>query len=142
MKRINLHDYYPDLPADSFIAVEDEIAAAMKPHSVEDATHARRMRRNKVISLDANDCIENHALRSVVSPEDLLMQKVTWEQLQEALFHLTPAQRQRICAHYFLGMKKVEIARKEGISNARVCESIRKGLSNLKRYYEERGWTI
>ena len=142
MKRINLHDYYPDLPADSFIAVEDEIAAAMKPHGLEDATHARRMRRNKVISLDANDCIENHALRSGASPEDLLMQKVTWEQLQEALFHLTPAQRQRICAHYFLGMKKAKIAREEGCSKAAVGEAIFRALERMKRYYEERGWTI
>ena len=142
MQRINLHTYYPSLPEDSFIEVEDEIAAAMKPHSVEDVSHARRMRKNKVFSLDANDGVENRALRFAPSPEDLLMQKATWEQLQEALNHLTSKQRRRVCEHYFLGKSMTQIAREEGVSTSCVSENIFAALRNLKRYYEQRNWTL
>ena len=140
VQRINLHTYYPELPEDCFIEVEDEIAAAMKPHALEDASHARRMRYNKVISLDANEAVEHHALRSAPSPEDLLMQKATWEQLQEALDHLTPKQRRRICTYYFLGKNMSQIAREEGVSPTCISESIFAALRNLKRYYEQKEW--
>ena len=142
MKRINLHDYYPDLPADSFIAVEDEIAAAMKPHSVEDATHARRMRRNKVLSLDAFDGIEHFALRLVPSPEELFMRKIMLERLYEAIGQLTLGQAKRIDSFYFLNKHKAKIAREEGLSKAAVGEAIFRALERMKRYYEERGWTM
>lgn len=142
MQRINLHTYYPELPEDSFIEVEDEIAAAMKPHSLEDASHARRMRKHKVLSLDANDAVENHTLRFAASPEDLLMQKVDVEQLQEAIQHLTPIQARRIHAHFILGKSKSQIAREEGVTSSCVGENIFVALRNLKRYYEEKGWTF
>ena len=142
MQRINLHTYYPELPEDSFIEVEDEIAAAMKPHALEDASHARRMRANKVLSLDANDAIENHALRFADSSEDLLVQKVDVEQLQEAIQHLTPTQARRVHAHFILGKSKSQIAREEGVTSSCVGESIFAALRNLKRYYEEKGWTF
>ncbi|MEG1756704.1 MAG: sigma factor-like helix-turn-helix DNA-binding protein [Clostridia bacterium] len=141
MQRINLHIYYPELSEDSFIEVEDEIAAAMKPHSLEDASHARRMRYTKVLSLDADDGVENHTLRFAPSSEDLLMQKATWEQLQEALDQLTPKQRRRVCKHYLLGKSNTQIAREEGVSTGCVSENILATLRNLKHYYEQKNWT-
>ena len=142
MKRINLHDYYPDLPADNFITVEDEIAAAMKPHSVEDATHARRMRRNKVLSLNVCEGIEHFALRLVPTPEELFMQKIILERLYEAIGQLTPSQAKRIDSFYFLNKHKAKIAREEGCSKAAVGEAIFRALERMNRYYEERGWTM
>ena len=143
MQIINLRKYYPEYYArDCLIEVTDEIAAAMKPHSLEDATHARRMRRNKVLSLDACEGIEHFALRLVPSPEDLLMQKIMVERLYEAIGQLTPGQAKRVDAYYFLGKCKVKIGREEGRSKAAVGEAIFRALERMKRYYEERGWTI
>ena len=140
MKRIDLHDYYPNHPAGSFIDVDDEVAAAMKPYGLEDASHARRMRKHKVLSLDANDGVENHALRFADSPEDAFLRKASVAQLREALDQLPPTQRRRAHAYYILGKNCCEIARSEGVTPTSISESIARGLRNMKRYYERQGW--
>ena len=143
MQIINLRKYYPEYyPRDYLIEVADEIAAAMKPHGLEDATHARRMRRNKVISSDPFDGIEHFALRLVPSPEELFIQRIMLERLYEAIGQLTPGQAKRVDAYYFLGKCKAKIGREEGRSKAAVGEAIFRALDRMKRYYEERGWTI
>lgn len=140
MKQIDLHDYYPNHPAGSFVEVEEEVAAAMKPHRVEDATHERRMRRNKVYSLDAYDGIENDMLDFPPTLEDAFLRKVSREQLQEALVHIPPKQARRVHAKYILGQRCSAIAREEGVSRSCVAGSVAAGLRNLKRYYEQRKW--
>lgn len=143
MQMINLRKYYPDYyPRDCLIEVADKIAAAMKPHRLEDETHARRMRYNKVFSLDAFDGIEHSALRLVPTPEELLLQKVMVERLYEAIGQLTPGQAKRVDAYYFLGMCKAKIGREEGCSKAAVGDAIFRALDRMKRYYEEQGWTM
>jgi RNA polymerase sigma-70 factor (ECF subfamily) len=37
-------------------------------------------------------------------------------------------------------MKKVDIARAEGVNSSGVCDSVRKGLRNLRRYFEKKKW--
>lgn len=91
-------------------------------------------------SLDRNDGIENRILHTEPSPEEILMQKVSMQQLYEALDHLPPIQARRVYAHYILGMKKVEIARAEGVNSSGVCDSVRKGVRNLRRYFEKKKW--
>lgn len=46
---------------------------------------------------------------------------------------LPDKQAKRLYAHYFLGMKKTEIAQVEGVSEAAVCASVEKGLRNLEK---------
>ena len=73
MQIINLRKYYPEYySSDTYIEVTDEVATAMKPHRLEDKSHARRMRYNKVLSLDACEGIERFALQVVPTPEELL----------------------------------------------------------------------
>ena len=43
-------------------------------------------------------------------------------------------------AHYILGMKKIEIARAEGVNETGVCDSVKKGVKNLRRYFEKKKW--
>jgi RNA polymerase sigma-70 factor (ECF subfamily) len=74
------------------------------------------------------------------SPEEILMQKISMQQLYEALDHLPPIQARRVYAHYILGMKKVDIARAEGVTGSVVCNSVRKGVKNLRRYFEKKKW--
>ena len=140
MKRIDLHIYYPNLPADSFLDVADEVFTAMKRYGLEDDSHYRRMRYHKVLSLNANDGVENHILHFADSPEDAFLWKVSLEQLREALDQLTPTQRRRVYAYYILGKNVCKIARAESTFPASVSESITRGLRNLKRYYEQRAW--
>ena len=133
MQLINLRKYYPDYyPRDCLIEVTDEIAAAMKPHGLEDATHARRMRRNKVLSLDVCEGIEHLALRLVSTPEELLIQKIMLERLYEAIGQLTPSQAKRIDSFYFPNKHKAKIAREEGCSKAAVGEAIFRALDRMK----------
>lgn len=50
---------------------------------------------------------------------------------------LSEKQRQRIYAHYFLGMSKADIARAEKSSVNSVKDSIRRGIRNLEKFLKE-----
>ncbi len=71
------------------------------------------------------------------NPCDLVEQLYDREQLYKALASLPEKQRNRIYAHYFLGMSKSAIARAEGINESNVRKSIEHGLSNLQKVLEE-----
>ena len=103
-------------------------------------TTSGHYRHKAYYSLDRSDGIENSILHTEPSPEEILMQKVSMQQLYEALDHLPPIQARRVYAHYILGMKKVDIARAEGVNSSGVCDSVRKGVRNLRRYFEKKKW--
>ena len=143
MQIINLRKYYPEYySSDTYIEVTNEVAAAMKPHRLEDESHARRMRYNRVLSLDACEGIEYSALQLVPTPEELLLQKIMIERLCEAIGQLTPGQAKRIDHFYFQNKHKAKIAREEGCSKAAVGDTIFRALERMRRYYEEQGWTL
>ena len=141
MPTINLRKYYPFLNEDCFVEVSDEIAEAfLLSTRQENNYHQRTYRHKAYFSLDRNDGIENSILHTELSPEEILVQKVSLQQLYEALDHLPPIQARRVYAHYILGMKKVDIARKEGVNSSGVCDSVKKGVKNLRRYFEKKKW--
>ena len=141
MLTINLRKYYPFLTEDRFVEVSDEVAEAFLLAKRQENNYRLRTYRHKAYySLDRSDGIENSILHTESSPEEILMQKVSLEQLYEALDHLPPIQARRVYAHYILGMKKVDIARAEGVNNSGVCDSVRKGVKNLRRYFEKKKW--
>lgn len=138
---INLRKHYPFLKEDYHIEVADEIAEVFLLATRQENNYRQRTYRHKAYySLDRGDGIENVALYTEPSPEEILLRKVSLEQLQEALDHLPPTQARRVYAHYILGMKKVEIARAECIDSSRVCFSIHAGLKNLRRYFDKKKW--
>jgi len=141
MPTINLRKYYPFLNEDCFVEVSDEIAEAfLLATRQENNYHQRTYRHKAYYSLDRSDGIENSILHTEPSPEEILMQKVSMQQLHEALDHLPTIQARRVYAHYILGMKKVDIARAEGVNSSGVCDSVRKGVRNLRRYFEKKKW--
>ena len=141
MPTINLRKYYPFLNEDYFVEVNDEIVEAfLLATRQENNYHQRTYRHKAYYSLDRSDGIENSILHTEPSPEEILMQKVSMQQLYEALDHLPPIQARRVYAHYILGMKKVDIARTEGVNSSGVCDSVRKGVKNLRRYFEKKKW--
>jgi RNA polymerase sigma-70 factor, ECF subfamily len=113
MPTINLRKYYPFLTEDHLVEVSNEVAEAfLFAKRQEDNYHHRAWYHKAYYSLDRSDGIENSILHTEPSPEEILMQKVSMQQLYEALDHLPPIQARRVYAHYILGMKKVDIALK------------------------------
>ena len=141
MPTINLRKYYPFLNEDCFVEVSDEISKVFLLAIRQENNYRQRTYRHKAYySLDRSDGIENSILHTEPSPEEILIQKVSMEQLYEALDHLPPIQARRVYAHYILGMKKVDIARAEGVNSSGVCDSVKKGVKNLRRYFEKKKW--
>ena len=143
MQIINLRKHYPYYyTEDVFVEVSDDVVEAMLLASRQGHNYRQRTYRHKAyFSLDRGDGIENDALNFTPSPEEIFLRKVSLEQLQEAIDHLPPIQMRRVYAHYILGMKKVDIARAEGVCDSGVCATIQAGLRNLRRYFEKKQWT-
>lgn len=57
------------------------------------------------------------------------------ELIYKGLSKLPVKQRQRIYAHFFLGMSKADIARAEGTDASSVRKSINRGLHQLKKIF-------
>lgn len=141
MPVINLRTHYPHYKEDIFIEVSDEVAEVILLSIRQKNNYDRRMYRYKAhYSLDVGDGIEHDALYSAPSPEEILMQKTSLEQLYDALHHLPHKQAHRVHAHYILGENKAQIARCEGISGSCICGSVQSGVKNLRRYFEQKKW--
>lgn len=140
MTIINLRKYYPKLYSSDYeIAVPDEVAAALRELKLSEAAFRLRTYRAKAYySLDCGDQIEREALFMALSPHEVLEQRMMNEQLYAALDSLPDKQRERIYAHYFLGVSKAAIARAENVNEGNIRKSISHGLRSmaifLKKY--------
>jgi len=133
MTTINLRDFYTWYTQDEFVEVPDEVAAAMLEDKKYQKNYERRMRYNKVHSLDAEDGTESAAVvHSTDNPEAIFALMERHCNLCCALNSLPEIQGRRIEAHYFLGMSQQEIADKEGVVKSSVSESITRGLRSMK----------
>lgn len=142
MPIINLKQQYPHMYEEILLDVPEPIFEVYDLSRKAENNYDRKRRyHHACYSLDVGDGIVNHALHHIQSPEEILMRKIGKEQLRKALESLPPVQSRRIYAHYMLGMKKREIARKEGVSPSSISSSIRTGLKNLKCYYKQHFFT-
>ena len=146
MQTINLKQYYPFCKEDIFVEVSDEIVETFLLDKRAEATRDRRMFRYKAFySLDCNDGIENAAIGwAQPSPEDILVEREEMTTrlrliaaLPAALAHATPTQARRVHAYYIAGIKQPEISRREGVHSSKVSVSIRRGLRNMRRCYDD-----
>lgn len=138
MKEINLRDYYPFYNHDTMIEVSDEIALLFREYALlEEAYRIRTLRHKAYYSLEQEDGIERDALHRPPTPGEILEQKQMNELLYKGLATLPEKQRQRIYAHFFLGMSQRAIARAEGCNKSSVTESINSGLMRLQKYFAE-----
>ncbi|MCL1798348.1 MAG: sigma-70 family RNA polymerase sigma factor [Eggerthellaceae bacterium] len=135
MKKINLRELYPKYyQSDIIFEVTDEIVRAIEEFDLLEVAYLRRLYRNRAhYSLDAGDGIENHTLLRVLSPHEEYERKEEMRALYCAIHALPNKQRERIYAHFFLGLSKAEIARAEGINARSVSESIERALRNLEK---------
>ena len=138
MKEINLRDYYPHYTTDKYVEVPDEVFAILENFKRQEESYQRSLRRYKAFySLDADNGIEKGILFEQPSPFELLEQQRMIALLYQGLATLPEKQRQRIYAHYFLGMSKTAIARQEGCDPSSVRDSIKRGLVRLEKFFED-----
>ena len=138
MKEINLRDYYPHYTTDKIVEVPDEVFAILEDFRRQEESYQRSLRRYKAFySLDADNGIEKGILFEQPSPFELLEQQRMIALLYQGLATLPEKQRQRIYAHYFLGMSKTAIARQEGCDPSSVRDSIKRGLVRLEKFFED-----
>lgn len=138
MREINLRDYYPHYTTDKFVEVPDEVLVILEDFRRQEESYQRSLRRYKAFySLDADNGIEKGILFELPSPFELLEQQRMIALLYQGLATLPEKQRQRIYAHYFLGMSKTAIARQEGCDPSSVRDSIKRGLVRLEKFFED-----
>ena len=139
MAIINLRDFYPFYTHDEFVEVPDIIAAELIADRRYERAYARRVTYNKAqYSLDAEDCIEASAIACYDdSPERIFDLMERHCRLCRALNSLPEIQGRRIEAHYLLGMSQRQIAEAEGVVKSSVSESIKKGLSAMRKFLKE-----
>lgn len=138
MKEINLRDYYPFYTQDMIVEVPDEVAALLRKSKLDEAAYFLRTYRHKAyFSLDYDVNVERDALVIVLSPLDIMEKKEENARLYQALAALPEKQRNRIYAHFFLGMSKTDIAKAEGTHKSRITRSINAGLRSLEKILKE-----
>ena len=77
MAIINLRKhYYPLYTTDTFVEVPDEVAAVMEECRHYENRQEGRKSYYHVYSIDCSPGIENHAIFSVQSPEDLIIREI------------------------------------------------------------------
>lgn len=139
MKQINLKIHYSFLyRTDTYIQVPDEIEEQLKQFDRQShADYERRRVYKAYFSLDSNDEIELKCNFTVESPENIYEHKKDKEVLYEALMLLPVKQKERIYAHYYLGLGCTTIAKHEGVNKSVVSRSIKQALRNLKNILSE-----
>lgn len=138
MKEINLRDYYPFYTNDMTVEVPDKVADLLREYKLAEAAYILRTYRHKAyFSLDYDANVERDALVLVLTPAEIMEQKEENARLYQALASLPEKQRNRIYAHFFLGMSKSEIAKAEGTHRSRITRSINAGLRNLEKFLKE-----
>ena len=144
MKTINLRWIYPHYRYDEFVEVSDEVWEVMRQAQREMNNYERRkVYHHAYYSLDAYSWTENYALEHGRSPEDILLEQEEraarfrlLAALPEALARATPTQGRRIVAYYIAGINQPEISRREGVHSSKASVAIRRGLRNMRRYYD------
>ncbi len=97
------------------VEVPDEVADLLYEYKLSEAAHFLRTYRHKAyFSLDYDANVERDALVIVLTHADILERKEENAKLYQALASLPEKQRNRIYAHYFLGMSKSDIAKSGG----------------------------
>jgi len=134
---INLRDFYAWYALDELLEVSQDVAEALLDGKRYDKNHERSMRRNKVLSLDADDGTATTAanIHCNDNPEAVFEMKERFCRLCYALNSLPAIQGRRVEAHFLLGKSIQDIAKTEGVSESSVKESINRGLKSMRKNF-------
>ena len=132
MALINLRDFYPFCNKDHMIEVLDDVAEELYQSKREEQSYIRRLQRyGGYYALDVAHC----TLLLAPSPAEVYERNLEAKRLYAALNTLPCKQRQRVYAHYILGMSKCHIARVEDVDESTIRESIESGLLKLRKFF-------
>lgn len=139
MKEINLREFYPEIyKTDLFISLPDEVVDVLVEYQRKEVAYRRRTYRHKAyLSLDYGDDIEREAVLFTPTLQEIVERHLEEERVYQAISSLPEKQRQRVYAHYILGITLMDIAKMEGVSLHAVHESIRGGLRRLEKILEK-----
>lgn len=139
MKEINLRDFYPEIyHNDCFINLPDEIVDVLEEYRRKEIAYHRRTYRHKAqYSLEYGNNIEREVVLLTPTLQEIVERHMEEERMYQAISTLPAKQRQRVYAHYILGISMADIARMEGASVSTIHESIHRGLKRLKKILEE-----
>lgn len=139
MKEINLRDFYPEIyHNDCFINLPDEIVDVLEEYRRKEIAYHRRTYRHKAqYSLEYGNNIEREAVLLTPTLQEIVERHMEEERMYQAISTLSAKQRQRVYAHYILGISMADIARMEDTSVSAIHESIHRGLKRLKKILEE-----
>jgi len=134
---INLRDFYSWYALDELLEVSHDVAEALLDGKRYDKNHERSMRRNKVLSFDADDGTATTAanIHCNDNPEFVFEMKERFCRLCQALNSLPDIQGRRVEAHFLLGKSIQDIAKSEGVSESSVKESINRGLKTMRKNF-------
>ena len=104
---------------------------------LEEAYRIRTYRYKAFYSLDRDEGIEREILQKPLNPAEIWEQRQMTELIYKGLSKLPVKQRQRIYAHFFLGMSKADIAKAEGTHKSRITRSIEAGLRLGQLLYQD-----
>lgn len=139
MKKINLRDFYPQIRADCFISVSDEILETMQQAQRDEQSYRRYLRLHHAqYSLEWQQSIgPNHVLSDTPTPQEVVEWDENVKRLHEAIASLPVTQRRRIIAYYFLEWSVTQIAAAEKVHHHAVEISIQRGIRNIKKILEK-----
>ena len=135
MKTINLRDFNKTLyDHDAFCEVPDEVAELLILLRRREESYQRKKYRYKAhYSLDCDDGIENEAVSTVPSAEEIYLRYIEHLHLFRALQSLTEKQFRRLYLYSVLGMSYTRIAKIENVSDVAVKDCIERTISKLKK---------
>lgn len=138
MKKLRLKDEYPWYNKDEYIEIPDEIYEAFKEFSRMEHRQAEKIRYHKACySLDLMNGIETDIINLFASPDEILERQELCFKIQNSILKLLEKQAERIIKHYYENMSVVMIADSEDVDESSVRDTIRRGLSKIKRDFEQ-----
>ena len=138
MKKIRLKDEYPWYRKDEYLEVLDEIYEVFKEFSRIEHRQSEKIRYHKAYySLDLMDGRETEIINLFASPDEILESKEMNFRIRKSISKLSEKQARRIIKHYYENMSVVMIADSEDVDESSVRDAIRRGLSKIKRDFDQ-----
>lgn len=136
---VNLRKYYPQIyTSDFYCDLPESIIETLDTYRKLEHALEEKQRYHSIGSYIDN-ITESKAtvVSNELNPEKIYLTKLDNKSLYTALTKIPKKQADRIYAHYFLGLKKTEIAQLENTSETAIRKSINLGLENIKKFFLE-----
>lgn len=136
--RIRVKDFYKDAIGEmEYTYVSREVYEALT-NTFRKEAHAEEMRDLRHVTANGytEGDTEDLMMDTGESLEDMVIRQMELEVLQKAMQSLTEVQRERLHLYFFEGLTYRQIAKKKGIGEKNVRESIAGALKKIKIFFD------